>query len=94
MLKPGDIVTLDIAFVSDYAVWGRTPRGELGMVPLDGDPDDLDPPELPEVGQTLRVCVSTLLDPVGQEQHSDVTFDGRIRRVAFLASLVETSEWE
>lgn len=89
MVKPGEVVTLSVAFVSDYAIWGRTARGELGMVPLEDDLDDLDEPELPEVGQTLRVCVSQLLDPVGQEQHSDVTFDGRIRRVSFLATLVE-----
>lgn len=79
MVRPGETVAVTVLFVAEYACWGRTPRGEVGMIPLEGDDD-----ELPTVGQPLRVVVERVLDPVGQEQHSDTTYDGRIRRVDFV----------
>jgi hypothetical protein len=81
----GETITVRVVFVADYAAWGRAPTGEVGIVPLDTE-DDPDA-ELPAIGDQLRVRVLTLLDPVGQEQHSDKTFDGRIRRVEFVAEL-------
>ncbi len=80
LLHAGETTTVQVAFVADYACWGRTAGGEVGMIPLEEE-------DFPEVGQRLRVRVVRLLDPVGQEQHSDMTYDGRIRRVDFLGSL-------
>jgi hypothetical protein len=82
VIQAGETIALQILFVADYAVWGRTATGEVGIVPLDLEDADA---ELPVVGDVLRVRVVELLDPVGQEQHSDTTFDGRIRRVEFVA---------
>jgi len=83
MVRPGETVAVTVLFVAEYACWGRTARGEVGMIPLELDVEE----ELPAVGQPLRVVVERVLDPVGQEQHSDTTYDGRIRRVDFVASL-------
>jgi len=85
MVREGQVVSVRVVFVADYAVWVRTTTGEVGMVPFEEDLDDDE--ELPSVGETMRVCVVRILDPVGQEQHSDITFDNRIRRVDFLGRL-------
>lgn len=85
MLHPGDLIAVRVLFVADYAVWGRTDGGPVGFIPLDLDEEGA----LPALGDLLRVRVERLLDPVGQEQHSDLTFDGRIRKVEFLATLAE-----
>jgi hypothetical protein len=81
VLREGTTVELRLTFVADYAVWGQTATGEIGIVPLDPDADE---EGIPAVGARLRVRVVRLLDPVGQEQHSDLTFDGHIRRVSFV----------
>lgn len=83
MVRAGEVVTVTVLFVAEYACWGRTARGEVGMIPFEGDEAD----DLPAVGRQLSVVVERVLDPVGQEQHSDTTYDGRIRRVDFVASV-------
>ena len=85
MLNPGDLIAVRVLFVADYAVWGRADAGPVGIVPLDLEDDP--EADLPLIGDLLHVRIVRLLDPVGQEQHSDTTFDGRIRKVEFVATL-------
>lgn len=94
----GEVIEIVVTLDGNYAVWGQTQNGQVGVVHCfqwSGEhpiPDEL----CAKVGDRLRVKVMRIITQPQGELPSDATFDGRIR-IDFVGSarLVDTDEvWE
>ncbi len=84
----GKVVDLVVTFDGNYAVWGQTPDGDIGVVHCFEWSAERPVPEqsCPKVGDQLRVKVMRVVGRPQETLPADATFGGKIR-IDFVGSI-------